>query len=255
MGYWPLQRPTKYSGTGKQATPYAAGALANAELLNTYGNPAQKTGLTNLNQMLQGLGRVDPRILASAQVLNARSTGSQVRSATGAASRAGFGNSGLGLALNSAIGAAGATRAANLNYQDIADSYKRNQENLGLLSQLVTQPQLGYASISSDLYKTKSDSDTQTKAARLGVIGSVFQGIGGMFGCWVAEAIFGKGADETELARYYINVLAPEPLRSEYMAHGQDLAAIVARDEELRAVLRPAFLAFGEASSLRLGVV
>ena len=178
-GYFPLQRPASY---GEKSNPYAAGAINNASLLNEYGNPAEKQGLQNLLQMLQQQGRVDPRLLARAQALNARSTQQQQDAARGDAASRGFGGGGLNQALQASIGSAGSTRAANLNYQDIADSYGRNQENLGLLKSLVTDPQLGYASLSADLYKTKSEVDAQTKAARLGVIGSVFQGIGGMFG-------------------------------------------------------------------------
>jgi len=255
VGYFPLQRPTSYTATGHgKETPYAAGALANAALLDKYGNPAEKTGLTNLNQMLLAQGRVDPRLLASLQAQNSRSTQQQQDAARAGAARNGLGGGGLNQALQGAIGAAGSNRAMNLTYQDISDSYKRNQENLGLLNQLVTQPQLGYASLSSDLYKTKSEADTQTKAARLGVIGSVFQGIGGMFGgCWVAEAIFGKDAIETMLARVYVNVLAPQDFRDAYMEHGQGLAEIVGSDEEMKAALRPTFLAFGDAAFAVLG--
>ena len=257
VGYFPLQRPTDYSATGHgHETPYAQGALRNAKLLDQYGNPAEKQGLQNLMEMLQSKGHVDPRLLASAQAQNAQATNQQQMAARGGMTRSGFGNSGLAAALQGAIGGAGATRSANLNYQDIADSYGRNQQNLGLLKSLVTDPQMGYASLSADLYKTKSEADTQTKAARLGVIGSVFQGIGGMFGgggCWVAETIFGKTALETHLARLYVNVLAPEALREAYLAHGQGLAEIVAGDEELKASLRPTFLAFGDVAVAELG--
>ena len=255
VGYFPLQRPTSYTATGHgKETPYAAGAIANAALLDKYGNPAEKTGLQNLNQMLLSNGRVDPRLLASLQAQNARSTQQQQDAARAGAARNGLGGGRLNQALQAAIGAAGSNRSSNLAYQDISDSYKRNQENLGLLNQLVTQPQLGYASLSADLYKTKSEADTQTKAARLGVIGSVFQGIGGMFGgCWVAEAIFGKDAIETMLARVYVNVLAPQDLRDAYMEHGQELAEIVGNDEEMKAALRPTFLAFGDAAFAVLG--
>jgi hypothetical protein len=253
MGYFPLQRPTRYSGEGVAATPYAKGSLANAEALNKYGNPATQQGLQNLYAMLQQQGRVDPRLLATAQAQNARATQQQQDAARAGAARRGIGGGGLSDALQAAIGAAGSNRASGLNYQDISDSYKRNQENLGLLNQLVTQPQLGYASISSDLYRTKSDADTQTKAARLGVIGSVFQGIGGMFGCWVAEAIFGKDAIETALARIYVNAMAQQDLYEAYMEHGQELAAIVADDDGLKATLRPRFMEFGGIALTALG--
>jgi hypothetical protein len=249
MSYYPLTRPKPYDAR----TPYAGGSLGNAETLDKFGKPATEQGFQNLYKMLQLEGRVDPRLLAVAQSQNAISTQQQQDAARGASSRSGFGNSGLAAALQAAIGSAGASRSANLNYQDIADSYQRNQENLGLMNQLITQPQLGYASLSADLYKTKSDADAATKAARLGVLGSVFSSIGGMFGgCWVAEAIFGRDAVETHLARIYVNLLAPEGLRAQYLAHGQELAAVVGRDVELRESLRPRFLEFASVAEAAL---
>jgi hypothetical protein len=166
-----------------------------------------------------------------------------------------MGGGGLQAALQAAIGSAGATRSANLNYQDIADSYARNQANISQANESVTNPQLGYASLSADLFRSKSEADAQTKAARLGVIGSVFQGIGGMFGgCWVAEAIFGADAIETHLARFYVNVLASRRLHDAYMRDGQRLAAMVENDEALKTQLRPAFIEFGNRSRFALGV-
>jgi hypothetical protein len=135
-------------------------------------------GLNNLYQMLIGQGRVDPRLLASAQAQNARSTQNQQTAARGQAARSGFGNSGLQAALQGAIGAAGSTRAANLNYQDISDSYARNQQNLGLLDQLVIQPQLSYA----NLGVADSQQQNQLKGAKLNAYSQLLGGVGKMFG-------------------------------------------------------------------------
>jgi hypothetical protein len=148
----------------------------------TFGIGAQKVGLANLYDMLLKQGRVDPRLLAQAQALNSRSTQQQQDAARAAAARNGLGGGGLNQALQAAIGSAGANRAANLNYQDIADSYQRNQENLGLLNQLVTQPTLGYASLGVQDAAARREQDAKIKAAKIGFFSSLVGGIGGALG-------------------------------------------------------------------------
>src|SRR5436190_774593 len=51
--------------------------VSGGNIQGTYGLPAEQAGLTNLYQMLVNQGRVDPRLLASAQAANARSTQQQ----------------------------------------------------------------------------------------------------------------------------------------------------------------------------------
>ena len=154
--------------TGKSmgATSRALGT-SGATVQGVFGLPAEKVGLSQLLRMLMQNGRVDPRLLALAQAHNARSTQQQQDAARGGAARSGLGDSGLSRALQAAIGAAGANRASNLEYQDIADSYKRNQENLGLLDQLVIQPQLGYANLGQQ--DTQSARDAKQKQIATGV--------------------------------------------------------------------------------------
>jgi hypothetical protein len=157
-----------YRGLGQ------SGAIAQG----TVGIPAEMVGLNNLYQLLIGQGRVDPRLLASAQAQNARSTQQQKDAARAGASRSGLGNSGLSAALQAAIGSAGANRATNLNYQDIADSYSRNQQNLGLLDQLVIQPQLGYAGLGV----ADTQTSNQLKAAKIGGWASLLGGASRILG-------------------------------------------------------------------------
>ena len=154
----------------------------NAYDLTNYGHPAQKQGLQNLYAMLQSQGRVDPRLLALAQSENARSTQGQQGDARAMLARQGFGNSGLGLALQASIGSAGANRASNLRYQDIADSYQRNQENLGLLGQLVTNPSLGYGNIGMQEALGRQSNINQQKQGVLGFAGGLLGGAGKLFG-------------------------------------------------------------------------
>ncbi len=163
---------------GKSYENYRAVGNTGALVTGTFGTPAQKVGLTNLLQMLMTQGRVDPRLLAQAQAQNSRSTQMQQDAARGGAARGGFGNSGLAAALQAAIGSSGANRSANLNYQDIADSYARNQQNLGLLDQLVIQPQLGYASLGQQDLASSRDAKQKQLAAGVSLIGGGLGALG-----------------------------------------------------------------------------
>lgn len=143
-----------------------------------YGGPAMAQGLQDLQELLKGKGRVDPRLLAALQAQNARSTQQQQDASRANTGRSGFGNSGLGAALQASIGAAGANRAANLNYQDIADSYGRRQENLGLLNQLVIQPSLGYGQLGNEWGLGQQQQKNNQKAGWLGFSSSLFGAAG-----------------------------------------------------------------------------
>jgi hypothetical protein len=93
-----------------------------------------------------------------------------------------MGGGGLNQALQAAIAASGSNRSANLNYQDIADSYARNQENLGLMNQLVVQPGLANRQMGLDYSKNVQENQQKAKNARLGFAGSLFGAAGKAFG-------------------------------------------------------------------------
>lgn len=157
-----------------------------ADYSNQSSGPAamrsEKQGLQNLYQMLQTQGRIDPRLLASMQAANARSTQAQQTSARGNASRSGMSGSGLAAAIQAAIGSAGASRSTNLAYQDTADAYGRNQQNIGLMNQVVQQPGLGYASLAQNQLQFDKEQRNKMKAAQYAAIGSAFGSAGGMAG-------------------------------------------------------------------------
>jgi len=168
-------------------TPYAESAwsqtgIGNARAFNKSGNAAQTQGIDNLLKLLQGEGRVDPRLLAALQAQNSRSTQQQMDAARAGAARSGLGGGGLNQALQAAIASAGANRSSNLSYQDIADSYQRNQENLGLLNQLVTQPALGYSSLGIQYGLGQQEQKNKQKAGWLNFAGNLFGTAGKAFG-------------------------------------------------------------------------
>ena len=158
--------PGNWHSTGPSQTQVGTGVIA------------ERQGLQNLLLMLQQQGRVDPRLLASAQAQNARSTQQQMDAARGSAARSGMSRGGLQAALQAAIGSAGASRSANLNYQDIADSYGRNQQNLGLMSQLVQQPALGYANLQQGNFEYGRNRTDRQNAAAIAFASSIIGGAG-----------------------------------------------------------------------------
>ena len=173
MGLYQFTSPKDYYANAMDTTA----GRANAGLYK-YGQPTSEAGYKNLLELLMGKGRVDPRLLARAQALNARSTQQQQDAARAGAARSGMGGGGLNQALQAALGAAGSNRSANLNYQDIADSYARNQENLGLMNQLVVQPGLANRQMGMDYSKQVQAKEQAHKNGVFGFSGSLFGAAG-----------------------------------------------------------------------------
>lgn len=156
-----------YENAGPSQTQVGVGPLA------------ERQGLQNLLTMLQNQGRVDPRLLASLQAQSARSTQQQQDAARAAGARGGMSGGGLNAALQAAIGAAGANRSANLGYQDIADSYGRNQQNIGLMNQVVQGPAFGYSGLQQGGNQYLKDLKEKQRAATMAFAGSLFGAVGG----------------------------------------------------------------------------
>jgi len=139
---------------------------------------AEKQGLSNLLSMLQQQGQMDPRLMASLQAANARSTQQQQDAVRGRGSATGMAGSGLMAALQASVGAAGANRASNITMQDISDAYGRNQQNIGLMNQVVQQPALGYANLKQQQDQFNQQMKAQKRAATFGFVGSLLGSAG-----------------------------------------------------------------------------
>jgi hypothetical protein len=187
--------------------------------------------------MLQTQGRMDPRLLARQQALNARSTQQQQDAARADAARRGLGGGGLNQAIQAAIGSAGANRAADFNYKDIADSYARNQQNLGLLQQLVTQPSIDFAALGSNQYSSDRNRQTQQNAAAA----QALAGIAAAFACKVAKEKFGADTPEFHAARSYVLKRLPADKTVQYMVHGDELVEAYRSNPEAKARLDRVF--------------
>jgi|SRR6185436_1429636 len=173
---------SSFKNTPFPSSPALVAGRGGEDALTQYSGPTGQAAYANLLKMLQSQGRVDPRLLASLQAQNARSTQQRQDTARAASARGGLGNSGLAQALQAAIGQAGANTSANLSYQDLADSYKRNQENLGLYNQLVTQPSLGYSNLGVEWGLGQQQQRNAQKAGWLGFFGNLAGTAGKAFG-------------------------------------------------------------------------
>lgn len=229
--YWQTPSTGSYRQENQQAGYNAAHSLraASPQLLGQ--------GYSNLYKMLQTQGRMDPRILARQQALNARSTQQQQDAARADAARRGLGGGGLNQAIQAAIGSAGANRAADFNYRDIADSYQRNQQNLGLLDQLVMRPSIDYAALGSNQYSSDKNRQTQQNAAAM----QALAGIAAAFACRVAKEKFGDNTPEFHAARSYVLKRLPADQTVQYMIHGDELVQAYRENPEAKARLDRVF--------------
>lgn len=114
----------------------------------------------------------------------------------------------------------------------------RNQYNMGLNA------------FDLDRWKTSLDQYNYDRAKGEENIQKIIMAAAG--GCWVAEALFGKEATTTHLARYYVNRLAPPEFRDWYLEHGQKLAGLVQSDRKLREVLVPLFVGFARVAKAHI---
>lgn len=226
---------TPHSGSYRQENQQAGYNQAHA--LRAASPQLLGQGYSNLYKMLQTQGRMDPRLLARQQALNARSTQQQQDAARADAARRGLGGGGLNQAIQAAIGSAGANRAADFNYKDIADSYARNQQNLGLLQQLVTQPSIDFAALGSNQYSSDRNRQTQQNAAAA----QALAGIAAAFACRVAKEKFGDNTPEFHAARSYVLKRLPADQTVQYMIHGEELVDAYRNNPDAKARLDRVF--------------
>lgn len=194
-------------------------------------------GYANLYSMLRSQGRMDPRILARQQALNSRSTQQQKDAARADAARRGLSGGGVNQAIQAAIGSAGANRAADFNYRDIADSYARNQQNLGILQQLVSAPSIDYAALGSNQYNADRNSKNQQNAGYAAALASIV----GAIACRVAKELYGEDSPKFKSARAYVVAKVPMDTSLRYILHGEELAARVRSDPKFREEVTPIF--------------
>jgi hypothetical protein len=244
-----LRRALKGYGQGmyndKATNFYNQAGVTGANTVSRAGANAGIIGMGSLTNMLYNQGRVDPRMLAAAQAQNARGTQGIQDNIQGQASRSGMSGSGLYKALNAAAGSAGANRASNLNYQDMVDSYQRQQQNLGLLNELVLNKQRDYGAIGAGQYGVDKAASTNDKAAKYQAVGGLIGGIAGMF-CRVAKELYGEDSPKFHRARAYVMTKTPADVSVKYAMHSDEIVNAMRTDPKLRERMTKTFDRFAE---------
>jgi len=149
--------------TGALETPQATGSLGQ--------------GFSNLLQILQSQGQVDPRQRNRA-LTNVRrgAEAQQVGQAQSSAQR-GLQNSGALQAINAAIGASGEDRAAAVDADFVAQGEQRKRQDLMLLLQLIMNPSLQQQGITNNALLGRASIDQQNRGATIGALSSLGGGI------------------------------------------------------------------------------
>ena len=135
------------------------------------------TGLSNLLGILQSQGQVDPRSRNRALVNVGRGTEAQQTAQSQSSAQRGLQNSGVGQAINAAIGASGADRAAAVDADFVAQGEQRKRQDLLLLLQLLINPSLQQQGLTNNALLGKASIDQQNRGATIGALSSLGGGI------------------------------------------------------------------------------
>ena len=227
-------------GGGSSAAKPPAGALP---YWFNYGDKyTPYPGTDKLMNLLANPGQTNSDILNRSLLANTRGTQQQQTAARGRMAASGFGNSGLGEALQAAIGQAGQNRETGI-YQD--DARRREdllRQDLGFYLDAIINPELATYGANKGVSVAQSAQKSPKQAAGIGA-GAGLLGMLALAFCATAEELYGEDADETTYARLYMGTMASPETRAAY-GTGRELADRVKSDPALRAEVKPIFDGF-----------
>ena len=169
-GYSGKMNPSALAGAASQ--PYLMG-LANAS------KPATQQAGATLNYLLQQQGRTDPRMMNTMRSQIAGDTAQRARQSQGAVARAGWGNSGLGMALQNAIKGGGAQRENDLMARDAQMAEDRKRQDLELFQQIIGNPAMDNQAMSFQDYQQRRQLAEQRRNATMQMVGTLMGGMSG----------------------------------------------------------------------------
>jgi hypothetical protein len=147
-----------------------------------------------------------------------------------------------GTAIQAATRAAADTRNTNAQFNVSA---AQNLFNIAVGGQSGLQAQAGQlnSALGAQLAGLRtSNTRNPSNGVNLGILGTWG---GSNYSCWVAAEIFGGWHTyKTEMARFYINRLAPKWFRNFYLKHGEAIARFISNKPVFKAMLRPLFELF-----------
>lgn len=195
-------------------------------------------GYENLYDIISGQGRTSPTQMNLDLADISRTTQGQQDDLQGRLAQMGFGRSGLGAALGTAIGQSGAERRSRRMAEETQLAEARNRQDLQLLLDLIINPTNQAFATRSGISMGQQQASSQKQGSALGALGTA-AGIAAMMFCWVARRVYGADNPKWLLVRRYILTMAPDPLRDFYMERGESIAASMT-DEDAE-MLRPHF--------------
>ena len=166
--YWGRQFANNSGGSGegnKIPGVYAKNASAVSNIQNKAFQAATPVGYGNLMEILLGQGKTDPTAFNRQIAANDRGTATSQQNVQGAFAQQGLQNSGLGMALQGAIGAGGAQRNADVRGQEAQLAEARKREDLNLFMQMVMNPATDQGALALNQYNQTANRDMQSKGA------------------------------------------------------------------------------------------
>ena len=166
------------SGGGSSRAP----AAAPAKPLSAAAQGSLDTGLSTLQDILGSQGRINPLSRNRALVNVGRGTEAQQTSSRQGFAQRGLQNSGVGSAIDAAIGAAGADRAAGVEANFVQQEEQRKRDDLLSLLQLVINPQIQREGIAAGLQTGLAGINQQRQGAAIGAGSELLSSLIGLLG-------------------------------------------------------------------------
>ncbi len=143
--------------------------------LGGFGAQGLPLGLSTLNEILLSQGKIDPQARNRALVNVGRNTEAQQVGNRQSFAQRGLQNSGAGAAIDAAIGASGADRAAAVESDFVQQEEKRKRDDLLLMLQVLINPTLQGSSISAGLSGQQSAADAAQRQAQSQGFADIFK--------------------------------------------------------------------------------
>ena len=206
-------------------------------------------GYAGINELLTNPGKTDQLMVNRMISSNARGTQQQQAASQAQFARSGFGGSGLGAAMQSAIANRGMDRQSDIYAQEARRREDLKREDLANIYPAYINPYMQAYGADRGVSVANDQNKTSKKAAIIGGLAAVAAGAAAA--CKTAEELYGVDAEETMYARYYMGNMADEKTKHLY-GTGSELAERVKDDPKLRAKIRPIFDTFVEEAKAEL---
>jgi hypothetical protein len=169
---------------GSQATSianaFATPAHALAQGVGHIGGLSNFVGQASLLDMLLRQGKSDPGAMNQQLAAIDRSTGAGQQGVRSELAQRGLSGSGVGQALQAAVGQAGSAQQANLRNEESQQAEQRRRQDLQLLLSLFINPSLDMSSMALNQYAQQNARKDARTGAMLGSLGSLGS-LGAMF--------------------------------------------------------------------------